>query len=78
MSGCGNLGLSRARAFQHFGGVVELSGESQVVAEHDGVFRRQLARLFQGAHIGDGEIVPARGCVGHGARAPRHEETRIL
>ena len=36
------------RVFQDGGGLVELSGESQVVAQHNRVFRRQLARLFAG------------------------------
>ena len=65
-------------AFQHRGGVVEPPGESQVVAQHDRVFRRQLARLFQDAHVGDGEIVLAGRRVGDGAGASRHEEGRIL
>ena len=65
-------------AFQHCGGLIELSGESQVVAQHDSVFRRQLASPFQDAHIGDGEIVPARRRVCDGAGASRLEEGRIL
>ena len=62
--------------FEHHGGLSGLAGQTQVVPEHDRVFRRQLPVLFELPEVRDRELVPSGGGERHRARAPGHEEPR--
>ena len=71
-------GIVARGALEHRRGVRQTSGESEVVAQHDGVLRSELAVRFELTQVGDRKLVPAGGRVGDGARTPRHQQVRIL
>ena len=57
---------------------LEPAGGPQIVAKHDGVFRCELPFLVEHAEVGDGQTVSSGGGVGHGPRAPGHEQPGIF
>ena len=65
------------RTFQNQGRFLEAAGEAKIVAEHDGIFRRELSFLVERTEVRNGEIVAARGGVRHRPRAAGHEYARI-
>ena len=65
-------------AFEDEDRFLQTAREPEVVAEHDGVFRRELSFLVEQAQVVDRELMPACGGIGHRASASGHEQTRVF
>ena len=76
--GCAKLRVLARHALENGGRLSGPAGEPQVVPEHDRIFRREQAVLFQPAQVRHRELVPSRGRERDRTGAPGHEQSRVF